>query len=35
LGALKEGKKIHGDVMEEMLDMKVQFCNAVIDMYAK
>jgi pentatricopeptide repeat protein len=35
LGALKEGKKIHGYIMEQKLDMNVIVCNAVIDMYAK
>lgn len=35
LGALKEGEKIHRYIMEEKLDMNVQVCNAVIDMYAK
>lgn len=35
LGALKEGEKIHGYIMEEKLDMNVIVCNAVIDMYAK
>jgi len=35
LGALKEGEKIHGYIMEEKLDINVIVCNAVIDMYAK
>ncbi|KAL4651671.1 hypothetical protein ACB092_01G177800 [Castanea dentata] len=35
LGALKEGEKIHGYIMEQKLDMNVQVCNAVIDMYGK
>ncbi|KAF5444509.1 hypothetical protein F2P56_033635 [Juglans regia] len=35
LGALKEGEKVHSYIMGEKLDMNVQVCNAVIDMYAK
>lgn len=34
-GALKEGEKIHGYIMEEKLDMNVIVCNGVIDMYVK
>ncbi|XP_042513757.1 pentatricopeptide repeat-containing protein At1g34160 [Macadamia integrifolia] len=35
LGASREGETIHGFVRDEQLDMNVQVCNAVIDMYAK
>lgn len=35
LGAFKEGENIHAYIREEKLDMNVQVCNAVIDMYAK
>ncbi|KAJ9146053.1 hypothetical protein P3X46_028368 [Hevea brasiliensis] len=35
LGAFKEGEKIRAYIREERLDMNVQVCNAVIDMYAK
>ena len=35
LGALKDGEKIHSYIMEQKLDMNVQVCNAVIDMYGK
>ncbi|KDP36525.1 hypothetical protein JCGZ_08908 [Jatropha curcas] len=35
LGAFKEGEKVHGYIGENKLDMNVQVCNAVIDMYAK
>ncbi|KAJ4953216.1 hypothetical protein NE237_030048 [Protea cynaroides] len=35
LGASRKGETVHGFVREEQLDMNVQVCNAVIDMYAK
>ncbi|KAJ4952061.1 hypothetical protein NE237_028893 [Protea cynaroides] len=35
LGASRKGETLHGFVREEQLDMNVQVCNAVIDMYAK
>lgn len=35
LGALKEGDKIYNYIRDEKLDLNVQVCNAVIDMYAK
>ncbi|XP_038885014.1 pentatricopeptide repeat-containing protein At1g34160 isoform X2 [Benincasa hispida] len=35
LGALKEGENVHKYIVEEKLDMNVQVCNVVIDMYAK
>lgn len=35
LGALKEGENVHKHILEEKLDMNVQVCNVVIDMYAK
>lgn len=35
LGALGEGEKIYEYIKDEGLDMNVQVCNAVIDMYAK
>uniref|UniRef100_A0A9I9E8I8 DYW domain-containing protein n=1 Tax=Cucumis melo TaxID=3656 RepID=A0A9I9E8I8_CUCME len=35
LGTLKEGENVHKYIVEEKLDMNVQVCNVVIDMYAK
>ncbi|KAK9270370.1 hypothetical protein L1049_025949 [Liquidambar formosana] len=35
LGALREGERIHSYIRDEKLDMNVQVCNVVIDMYAK
>ncbi|XAR48620.1 hypothetical protein NMG60_11031499 [Bertholletia excelsa] len=35
LGAIKEGEKIWNYIRDAKLDMNVQVCNAVIDMYGK
>ncbi|GLT77263.1 hypothetical protein SLA2020_488650 [Shorea laevis] len=35
LGAIKDGERIHRYIRTQKLDLNVQVCNAVIDMYAK
>ncbi|GKV32461.1 hypothetical protein SLEP1_g41068 [Rubroshorea leprosula] len=35
LGAIKEGERIHRYIRTQKLDLNVQVCNAVIDLYAK